>query len=315
MPEPGFLPFGVLPSGDSDRLGDGVARPLAVEVLNRLTGSDGVETGRIRPEPLGQHRGGLFNHAASDHLLGARGNPLMEHRPWRSEYHVPGSDGALGLPFPLPVAQRPSGEQCHFYRACRALPPATLKRGIETERVPHEVGDRQSASPALHRLPGLRVHGWLDEEAIHEGAHIEPGSSHHDRHLASRAYRLDPSRGLLGEETGAVAMPWFRDIDPVMRHTGEGSPGRLGRANVEPAIDLARVGGDDLERPVRGQREGDRRLADARGSDDDGSSSAGQTGAPAPRGGAVPCWRVRARRAAAGRRRRVSSPAHAFPAP
>jgi hypothetical protein len=53
--------------------------------------------------------------------------------------------------------------------------------------------------------------------------------------------------GEVGEREGLVGVD---EIEAVVRDARPVRGGRLGRADVEPAIDLTRVGGDDGDRPA-----------------------------------------------------------------
>src|SRR6185369_17456212 len=90
-------------------------------------------------------------------------------------------------------------------------------------------------------------------------------------------------------------------------HPGPLLPGRLGGADVEPAVDLAGIGGDDLDRPVLRQRQSDRGLSYRRGPHQHRDPTGGQIAAPAPRVAAARWSSARARRAAAARWRTAAA--------
>ena len=71
-----------------------------------------------------------------------------------------------------------------------------------------------------------------------------------------------------GELAGRPALVRVEDVDQVVRHPGALFRPRLGRADVESAIDLQGVGVDDLPRQLLGKRHGELALAGGRGADD-----------------------------------------------
>src|SRR5258705_12783913 len=89
-----------------------------------------------------------------------------------------------------------------------------------------------------------------------------------------------------------------------MRHARLGLAVRLGRPDIEAAVDLAGVGGDDGDGGESGERNRDGGFADAGGADDDWGLGSGvrygQTAVPIPLWGAAPCSARRGRPAPGG---------------
>ena len=73
--------------------------------------------------------------------------------------------------------------------------------------------------------------------------------------------------GVLREDGRRIRLADVYKVDAVQRHATL-SDGRLGRANVHPAIDLHRVGGNHLAAQAQAQGIGKRGLSACRGTDD-----------------------------------------------
>ena len=80
---------------------------------------------------------------------------------------------------------------------------------------------------------------------------------------------MDDGLGLLLEERHAVGLIGIADVDEVMRDALPLRLGRLGRADVEAAVDEHRVAGQDFRPERLRELNGERRLARSRRPEDD----------------------------------------------
>ena len=196
------------------------------------------------------------------------------------------------------------------------MPSAGLKAEVQPARPTGKVRRGQTRRPATQPLAPLGLEGRLAEQSVGERPHVEAGASDHERQPARRPNLVEPDRGLTREASRAVALAGVHEIQANVRHARQQRGVGLGRADVEPAVHLSRVGGDHRDRRERGERGGDRGLADRRRANkhrgQESGVSCGQTGAPARPSAAAPCSAGRGRRApaasrsAAGRRARAS---------
>src|SRR5207249_3224025 len=70
------------------------------------------------------------------------------------------------------------------------------------------------------------------------------------------------------EAQHVIPLSRISDVDEVMRHTRTLVRGRLGRTDIHAAVDLARIGGDDLASDALGDAHGESALARRGGPDD-----------------------------------------------
>jgi len=192
-----------------------------------------------------------------------------------------------------------------------ALPSAAPEPRVEPAGPAEQLERLEARRVRVQRTPTRRVERRFMEQALGKGADVESGAAHHHGKPPAGADVRDPPRRIAREVAGAVARARLDQVDPVVGHPRPLLPRGLGGPDVEPAVDLPRIGGDDLERPVRRESEGDRGLPDRRGPDQYRHLSAGQIVAPVPRGGVVRWWPARARRAAGGRWRTIGAGAAA----
>ena len=144
----------------------------------------------------------------------------------------------------LPVGQRLAGEQRHLDRARGALAPAAPEAGVEPAGPAEQLERLQPGGECVERAAPGRIQRRLAKQPLGERPHVEPGAAHDDRHPSRARISAEPPLGVPREVARAVA----RARDPPGRARGGDPgpllPGRLGGADVEPAIDLAGVGRD-----------------------------------------------------------------------
>src|SRR5206468_12969780 len=180
---------------------------------------------------LAQHAGHLLDEPAPHHLLGPHPDPLVQHRARRGEPDVPRSHRALAAGQRVPRRERVAGEESDLDRTAGALPAAAGEAGVEPAGPAHQVEGGEPGDPVLQRPPPLDVERRLDEEAVGEGADVEPGAAHYYREPTARPHLLDPAGRLAGESTGAVSLPRLDQVHAVVRDPEPLAPARLGGAD------------------------------------------------------------------------------------
>ena len=90
-------------------------------------------------------------------------------------------------------------------------------------------------------------------EPLHDRAQVEPGAPGQDRHAIPRVERGQDIRDVGVEGRDGEDLVGIDEIEPVVDDPGPVLGGGLGRADVQPAIDLPGVGGDDLGVTAVGQ--------------------------------------------------------------
>ena len=113
------------------------------------------------------------------------------------------------------------------------------------------------AMPRADRLVG----GGRRREADHERADPEVRAAAEHRHLASRADVLDGALGEAGERHRVRRLERIEHVDEVMGRSRALLGRRLSGADVEAAVDLHAVGGDDLAADALARRDRELRLA------------------------------------------------------
>ena len=150
--------------------------------------------GAVGRVPLGQHGRHLLDQSAAYHLVGARGDPLVQHRAGSGEYNVPGIDRSPGLGGGLPMRQRVTGEQRDLDRARRPLPAATAKSRIEPAGPAEQLQRLEPRGPRIQRAAPGRIERRLAKQTLRQRPHIESGSTDDDRQLAPVPDLARPSR-------------------------------------------------------------------------------------------------------------------------
>ena len=103
-----------------------------------------------------------------------------------------------------------------------------------------------------------------------ERVDIQPRAADDDRQFCARENVIYTSGGLLGVARDGVVFRGIGDVDHVVRHALHLFRRGLGRADVHAAVDLHRVGRDDLAAEPLRKRHAERGLArGGRAGDDD----------------------------------------------
>jgi hypothetical protein len=239
MPEPGLLALCVLPSADGNGFGHRFPRSFSVQVLHCLTNPDSVEARCPGIMPLCQNCGNFLDEAAPDHLVRAARDPLVEHRPGCGENNVPWverSPSPCGL---LPVGERTSAEKGNFDGPCGTLPASTAKAGIQPGSPAQQLDRLETGGPRVERTPLGGIEWRLGKQPFGERPHVQPGSAHDNRKVAPASNLFQPFHRVAREVTGAVALPRLDQIHAMVRNARPLFSGRLRRADVEAAVDLA----------------------------------------------------------------------------
>ena len=109
-------------------------------------------------------------------------------------------------------------------------------------------------------------------ESFKKGFEVKSGAAAKNRHAPAR---LDFRHGAMrepGELRGVERFGQIADVNEVMRHAGAVGGRRFGRADVESAIDLHGIGGNDFAAELFREAQGDFRFADGgRAGDEDGA--------------------------------------------
>ena len=133
------------------------------------------------------------------------------------------------------------------------------------------------------RVPRQRVEG----QPIGDRAQPEPGPADQDRDARTGGDARQHALDMIGEIGHREQRVGVHEVEPVVRDATPFGRGRLGRRNVGPTVDLARVGRDHLGvdavvREREREANGDLGLAGRGGPADDEQARSRQTGTPLP---------------------------------
>jgi len=104
--------------------------------------------------------------------------------------------------------------------------------------------------------------------AFQHGADIQAGAPHQEWQAAPPENVPDGPAGYFEIDGQAEIIIGVNDIDEVMGNGGQFLRGRLGRADIQVAVDLPAIGADDFAGEMPGQPEGQAAFTDAGGADD-----------------------------------------------
>src|SRR5690349_13016573 len=227
----------------------------------------------------------------------------MEYVARQGELNVPRPNRTRLPGHLLPVGERVPGEERDLDRARRPLPAAPREPRVEPTR-PADQGTRlQPIRPVTQRLTPLGIEVGLLEESVAQRPDVEPGPADDDRRPPGAPHVLDPPGGVSREPAGAVTLADGDEIDAEMGDTPKDVRLRLGGADIQTAVHLARVGRDHREREMRGESHGERGFPRRRGSHDHHGScrvSSDQSVAPPRPREAARWWAARAHHGPAG---------------
>src|SRR5438045_6111074 len=216
----------------------------------------------------------------------------------------------------LPPREGPARQQRHLDHPGGALAAPAGEAPIEPRRPMRQPRRAQPPGPGTQPLARLGGERRLVEQALGQGAHVEPRSAYDDRLAAGGPHAGEPDARVPGELPGTVARSRLDEIQPEMRDAGELRRVGLRSADVETPVDLPRVRGDGEDGVELPPGDRDRGLAHAGRANEDGNERAvnsSQTVAPARPLAAGRWWAARARRAPGASRRAAGPPAHASP--
>ncbi len=160
---------------------------------------------------------------------------------------VPGEGGGgVGLP----LAERAAGGGMHLQGAGQPLPVprryARLGGGVDGAKFGPEGGFAQPTEALAGRFPDFRWHGRQWGQPLGQGAEIEACASHHDGRLAPRGDALQHGFGRRQPAADRPSLGGVRDAEQMMRDPGLFLGRGSRREHPQVAIDLQRIGIDDL---------------------------------------------------------------------
>src|ERR1017187_644584 len=118
----------------------------------------------------------------------------------------------------------------------------------------------------------FRVGGRRFAKSFEKGFEVKSGAAAKDRHATARLDLHDSLMREPGELRGVERFGQVADVNEVMRHAGAVGGRWLGRADVESAIDLHGIGGNDFTAELPGKAQGDFRFSDGgRAGDEEGT--------------------------------------------
>jgi hypothetical protein len=207
--------------------------------------------------------------------------------------------GRAGLP-------PPHGLGGHSPGTVEPLQRADDSHGVVVVQAPGHRGGLTVEPGPEARAPqpcGLRFEGAAQLEigrrrgieTSQERANVKPGAPDHDRQTASPRDLVDESGGIGPEAGGVIPLIGIHHVHEVMRHSQPFLRRGLSRRDIHTAVDLARVGTDDLQWNAPGQ--GDRHgcLADPGGTRDHEERTLHRVRLNSTRLGGPPAGRRRAR--------------------
>ena len=200
----------------------------------------------------------FVEEAGIEHRIEALFDALVQHcalrRRQRELQDLERETRALGVA--LPVADRLAAEAIHLQRPLDALRIG----GVDARRgVGIDCGKlRMQCRPTMHIRFGrdLRAHRFVRfrhvRQAFQQRTEIQAGAAGKNRQLALRDDAVDGALRIRRELRRRIRLPRFAHVDQVVRHQRQFLAGRLGRADVEAAIDQRRIDADDLAlQPLR----------------------------------------------------------------
>ncbi len=278
--EPGELALGETHGVGHDRLLRGGLRQSAAHDRDRLAVADGLERARLGRQAASEQASRLVDQAARQHGAGPGDDGSPQVRPVGTKAHQQRAEALEGPFTPAPLeadglaCQREDLERAHHADPVARLDPGRRRR-VHPPQEPVEprvaVAFRDRGQPPAQRLV---ARGPL-EETGEQGAQVEARPSGDDGQAPAAPDVLQrvprQPRGVGGGE-GLVRLDHVQQVVP---HLPLLLRGRLGGADVQAAVDLLAVAGDDLAAPLARQPHGQGALARGGGTDDgqEGSES------------------------------------------
>ena len=161
-----------------------------------------------------------------------------------------------------------------------ALPPSTGKTSVQPRGPPNQSRRTEARDVQLDRSPPIRVERWLEKQSVNQRLDVQAGTADNHRLLPGAAHRANPLLRLASEPPCPEPFTRRNDVDTMVLDPPELSRGRFRRANVQPPIDLPRVGRDHFDREVIGKSQRDGCLSDRRGPNENWDATVAQSGAP-----------------------------------
>ena len=271
--EPGHLALGEAHRRGHDRRLGLVGRKLAAEHGQRLTVSNRGQRSRRGLAEAGQEPKHFRQQPALQHLARAGHDGRAQRGAVRAEADQELRALERGAPLLLLLGRdRAAGQQVDLERADDpdAVPSvsACRGRGIEALEQPVEPRVAEAGRDPLQAGPQRLVAGRSFEQPLQQRPQVEAGPPRHDRKPPARPDPRDRRARQARVVGGGEAGVRLDDVDQVVRHARPLRGRRLGAADVEPAVDLEAVAGDDLARVLAGEAQRERALAGGGRSDD-----------------------------------------------
>ncbi len=275
-PEPGELTFGIVAMaslGFDDGLceqsltthnAEGLGVPERAKGPGCLTKSF-IDFGSFFEQPLGEHGSGPGVDAVVE--LGARriqpdlqdaetlegiasDRPLMRLRSSRQQRNFQAADEFGGI--------------VRVYRSCGL--------GIEAAHEMVQSGAATAGRKALQTTPEMIIPWRRGSKTVEQSAEIEAGASGNNGESATTADVFEGLAGKPGIVAGVGELVGFEEVETMVRNSRALAAGRLGRADIQAAIDGDRVTGDNFAPKLLGNQQGEGCLATRGGSgyDDEG---------------------------------------------
>ena len=219
--------------------------------------------GNVRRETL--H---FVRPARVEHGVHARSNAILQHLA-RIDHKIAHGQRLSGVRVCVQVGQSHSTEQRHLDRATPLRRPERRASWIETLAPALEHWGRLSVEPVGERLTPTSIEHRHLGDRMGQRPDVKPGPPHDERMTARAPCRMDCFARTLRPVPRRPSLHGFEHINADVRYTLAFVGQRLGRSNVEVAIDLSGVSADDRDRQSFRELHGDRRLSGGRRSADD----------------------------------------------
>ncbi|MFN8091322.1 MAG: hypothetical protein U0599_03665 [Vicinamibacteria bacterium] len=273
--EPGHLALGEAHRGGDDLELGLRLRSLAADDRHRLAVADRLQRPGVGGHPGGEEAADLVDEPVGQHAARTGRHRVAQPRPVRGEADEEGAEARERRAAPaVLLADRPARAEVDLEGADHA--DAVARRdapgggGVDAGEQPVQARVAAAGGDPLEaRAEGLVARRAL-EEAVEQGAEVEARPPGHDREPPAGPDVVEGEPGRPRELGGRVALARVGDVEQVVRDRGALGRARLRGPQVEPAIDLLAVAGDDLAAALAREAQRESRLAGrGRPGDDD----------------------------------------------